>query len=162
MLPKFSPRDSIFDSLSAFNRAVYIHENDANLLQLTHNGALKYLQSIAGDTEKSDFMVVDVLLQEPALRAISTALLSSTVWYDVTNGDTYVSHSDDGLGVFESVKTLTQVRDIDLSNIFMMMIFIIVCSIAATWPCVVDTFPQDACCSLLYCRYEPTALEQWF
>lgn len=102
---------SISSYLTALNRAVHISSQDADAASLTHTGAIKYLQSIAGggDTEKSDFMVMDVLLQDQAMRDMSTALLTSTVWFDVTNGGSFVSHPDDGL-VFESVKTLTKVR----------------------------------------------------
>jgi hypothetical protein len=97
-------------SIPALNRAVFLSEEDADLEALTHRGAISYLQDIAStaDADRSDFMVVDVLLKEEALSRMGAALLASTVWFDVTNGICFVAHSDDGL-VLPSVGVLAQV-----------------------------------------------------
>jgi hypothetical protein len=97
-------------SIPALNRAVYVSEEDADLEALTHRGAISYLQGVATtvDADRSDFMVVDVLLKEEALNRAGAALLASTVWFDVTNGICFVAHSDDGL-VLPSIRVIAQV-----------------------------------------------------
>ena len=89
------------------NRVVQVSTRDADVANLVHLGAIKYIQSIA-DTLTADFNVVDVLLKDSALLEISKALLTSTIWFDSSNGLGFVSHHDDGL-VLESIRTLTQV-----------------------------------------------------
>ena len=76
---------------------------------LVHAGAMKYLRTIHGELQANDFIVVDVILKEAALQELSRLLLSSTVWFDVTNGAAFASHHDDGL-TFRSVQTLVQVQ----------------------------------------------------
>eukprot|EP01034_Spumella_vulgaris_P023136 gene23136-29329_t len=107
----------ISKAIPALNRAVHISEEDADVEDLTHRGAISYLQGVAttADADRSDFMVVDVLLKDDALRQMSTALLTSTVWFDATNGICFVAHSDDGL-VLPSVKVLAQQIGFALSS----------------------------------------------
>ena len=40
---------------------------------------------------------MDVILRPSALQYMATLLLSSSIWFDVTDGRTFLSHSDDGL-----------------------------------------------------------------
>lgn len=89
------------------NRVVQVSTRDADPENLVHLGAVKYIQSIA-DALTADFTVVDVLLKDAALAEMTRALLTSTIWFDTTNGFSFVSHHDDGL-VLESIRSLTQV-----------------------------------------------------
>ena len=92
------------------NRVVHL-EQDAGLSadSLVHAGAIQYLHSIRSELQAHDFIVVDVILKDLAMRQLTRLLLSSTVWFDVTNGASFAAHHDDGL-VFPSVHTLVQVR----------------------------------------------------
>lgn len=78
---------------------------------LVHAGAMQYLRSLRGELHTHDFLVVDVILQQAALRSISRTLLTSSVWFDVTNGAAFAAHHDEGL-VFPEVHALVQVRNV--------------------------------------------------
>jgi hypothetical protein len=58
--------------------------------------------------DTNDFAVVDVVLQKAAISHLAGLLLSSTVWFDVTNGKAFASHWDDGL-IFPEFRQLAQV-----------------------------------------------------
>ncbi len=95
--------------MGTLNRALYLAEDSADAHDLMHLGAAQHLQSVAQSSlRENDFLVVDVLLREPAMRQLSAALLTSTVWFDSTNGLSFAAHFDDGL-VLESVRNLAQV-----------------------------------------------------
>ena len=91
------------------NRLVHL-ESDHTLTadSLVHQGAMQYLKSLRSELHSNDFIVVDVILQTAALNELSRLLLSSTVFFDVTNGAAFASHADDGL-VFKSMQSLVQV-----------------------------------------------------
>jgi hypothetical protein len=93
------------------NRALHI-ATDKGIppAQLVHAGAMQYLHSIRRKVDAHDFLVVDVILQDAALARIADMLLTSTVWFDATNGAAVAAHHDDGLA-FKTVHTLVQVRD---------------------------------------------------
>lgn len=96
------------------NRLVHL-EPDSGLAAeaLVHAGAIQYLHSIRNELQTHDFVVVDVILKDAALRELSRLLLASTVWFDVTNGAAFAAHHDDGLA-FPSLHTLVQVNTMHL------------------------------------------------
>lgn len=93
------------------NRLVHLPQEGGAIdtSSLVHAGAMQYLKSLRKELLTHDFLVVDVILQEAALRSISRLLLSSTVWFDVTNGAAFAAHHDEGL-VFPAVHSLVQVK----------------------------------------------------
>lgn len=91
------------------NRALNIAEDlHVSADELVHQGAMNYLHSIRREVDKHDYLVVDVILQDAAMKQLSQLMLSSTVWFDASNGAAFVSHHDDGL-VFPTVHTLVKV-----------------------------------------------------
>ena len=109
-LARLSPNIAIYNQALHLNRALHIG-NDPNIPadKLVHQGAMKYLNSLRREVDQHDYLVVDVILQDNAMKQLSKLLLSSTVWFDVTNAAAFVSHHDDGL-VFPSLHTLVQVN----------------------------------------------------
>ena len=55
--------------------------------------------------KENDFVVMDSLVENRPARILSTLLLGSTIWYDMGNGNGFLSHSNDGL-VFEMIQAL--------------------------------------------------------
>ena len=51
----------------------------------------------------TDYLVLDMTLNINTLRMMGKLLLTSTIWFDVMNGQMFAAHHDDGLvhGVFE-------------------------------------------------------------
>ena len=91
------------------NRALHIAEDPVITAdRLVHRGAMDYLHSIRREIEAHDFLVVDVILQDAAMAQLASLLLSSTVWFDATNGAAFASHHDEGL-MFKSVHNVAQV-----------------------------------------------------
>jgi hypothetical protein len=80
---------------------IYVHTNTfTHILMSTYT--LAYLQIHVIIMIKwlfSDFVVIDVMMKEAALDALSDVLLLSTVWFDGLDGRTFVSHHDDGSGL---------------------------------------------------------------
>lgn len=92
------------------NRLVHLEPDaDRAVDDLVHRGAMNYLHSIRAELQTHDFIVVDVILKEAAQRELARLLLSSTIWFDATNGAAFAAFSDESL-VFPTVKTLVQVR----------------------------------------------------
>jgi hypothetical protein len=89
------------------NRAIHIVNYDIEYESFVHIGAIKHLQAMSNELLTNDFIVVDVILIEKTLEMLSKMLLSSTIWYDVTNGNSFVAHSDDGL-IHQSFANLAQ------------------------------------------------------
>jgi hypothetical protein len=106
---RLSANSAVHGKGEYINRAVHI-ERDPGLPaeQLVHQGAMQYLHSLRREVDQHDFLVVDVILQDAAMQKIAQMLLSSTVWFDATNGAAFAAHHDDGL-VFKSIHTLVQV-----------------------------------------------------
>lgn len=91
------------------NRALYVAPDEGiPPSELVHAGAMQYLHSIRREVDAHDFLVVDVILQSPAMARVAGMLLTSTVWFDATNGAAFASHHDDGLA-FKTIHTLVQV-----------------------------------------------------
>lgn len=98
----------IKDHIHRINRLVHLSDDrHISTTSLVHLGAMRYLQSVSVQLMQNDFLVVDVIMQPTALRQLSEVLLGSTVWFDVTNGASFVSHYDDGL-VFESISSVVK------------------------------------------------------
>ncbi len=69
---------------------------------------MNYLHSIRAELQTHDFIVVDVILKEAAQREMSRLLLSSTVWFDATNGAAFAAFNDESLA-FPTIHSLVQV-----------------------------------------------------
>jgi hypothetical protein len=116
LLPNTSQKVARLSSSSAvaaqsgyLNRALHIASDEGvPVAHLVHAGAMQYLHSIRRKVDAHDFLVVDVILQDAAVARIAGMLLTSTVWFDATNGAAFAAHHDDGLA-FKTVHTLVQV-----------------------------------------------------
>ena len=64
---------------------------------LIHDAALEQMVVAHAHMAQNDYAVVDVILRPAILSLLSEAALASTIWYDVTNGNAFVAHHDDGL-----------------------------------------------------------------
>lgn len=97
------------DHIHRINRLVHLSDDrHVSNTSLVHLGAMRYLQSVSvQQLMQNDFLVVDVIMQPTALRQLSEVLLGSTVWFDVTNGASFVSHYDEGL-VFDSISSVVK------------------------------------------------------
>lgn len=106
---KLANNPTIQPHAELLNRAYFV-DRDAGIPaeKLVHSGAMQYLRSIRDQVEYHDYLVVDVILQDAAMAQIGRKLLSSTVWFDATNGAARASHHDEGL-VFKTLHTLVQV-----------------------------------------------------
>lgn len=103
------------------NRVVHLQRDEGVAADaLVHAGAIQYLHSIRNELQSHDFVVVDVILKDAALRELSRLLLSSTVWFDVTNGAAFAAHHNDGLA-FPSVHTLVQVDKLILVFLLLLL-----------------------------------------
>jgi hypothetical protein len=78
------------------NRLLNLAE-DENLNNIGQVGAMGYLKSVMTRLENADFFVVDDVLELSALASLSRLLLTSTFWFDATNGVSFAAHSDDGM-----------------------------------------------------------------
>ena len=74
---------------------------------ICHQQALDNMELAALELQRNDFAVVDVVLESKAVLEMSNALLTSTIWYDMTKGNTFAAHPDDGL-VHSVFKECTQ------------------------------------------------------
>lgn len=107
---RLNSNSAIADAGKHLNRALHVARDDGlPAAQLVHAGAMQYLHSIRREVDAHDYLVVDVILQAPAMAHLSALLLTSTVWFDATNGAAFAAHHDDGLA-FPTVHTLVQVR----------------------------------------------------
>lgn len=97
------------EHIHRINRLVHLSDDrHISTTSLVHLGAMRYLQSVSvQQLMQNDFLVVDVIMQSMALRQLSEVLLGSTVWFDVTNGASFVSHYDEGL-VFDSIRSVVK------------------------------------------------------
>jgi hypothetical protein len=108
---RLSSSSAVAAQSAYLNRALHIATDEGiPAAQLVHAGAMQYVHSIRRKVDAHDFLVVDVILQDAALARIADMLLTSTVWFDATNGAAFAAHHDDGLA-FKTVHTLVQVRD---------------------------------------------------
>ncbi len=61
------------------------------------DGAIEQLKLISEVINTIDFIVLDEILHEDALKICNSILLQSTIWFDTTNGVVFASHHNDGL-----------------------------------------------------------------
>ena len=102
-------KDQYEASGEEINRVLHIAKDPSTALStLTHAGALQRLSDVASVLRTNDFVVLDIVLEQRASMVMSSILLSSTIWFDVTNGQAFASHSDDGL-VYSVFYDLSQV-----------------------------------------------------
>ncbi len=78
------------------NRIIHA-KNDISTTSFIPDGAVEQLKLISEDINTIDFIVLDEILHEDALRVLNTILLQSTIWFDITNGVVFASHHNDGL-----------------------------------------------------------------
>jgi hypothetical protein len=74
-----------------------------------HEGALSKMPELLDGLRDNDFVVLDMVMENRPARALSSALLGSTVWYDAGNGQAFLTHSNDGF-VFEAAHKLGKVH----------------------------------------------------
>jgi hypothetical protein len=77
--------------------------------QVCHSGALSKMPELLEGLRDNDFVVLDMIMENRPARALSSALLGSTVWFDSGNGQAFMTHSNDGF-VFEAAHKLGKVR----------------------------------------------------
>jgi hypothetical protein len=91
---------------SAVNRAFHIAPDSSKAISI-HDGAKVQLKAACDSLAEQDFAVVDVILKSQSIKLLTSIFLTSTFWFDVTNGAAFVSHPDDGL-VHWQFKSLAQ------------------------------------------------------
>ena len=67
------------------------------LRSIGQSGAMGYIRNVMPGIDAADFFVIDDVLEQEALSRMTHVLLTSTFWFDVTNGAVFVAHFDDGL-----------------------------------------------------------------
>lgn len=63
----------------------------------TQPGAMNHIKTMMEGIESMDFLVVDGVLLSNVLSPLVDTLLLSTFWFDISTGNTFISHSDNGL-----------------------------------------------------------------
>ena len=58
---------------------------------------MNHISKMMEGIESMDFLVVDGVLLSSVISSLVDTLLSSTFWFDISTGNTFISHSDDGL-----------------------------------------------------------------
>jgi len=91
------------------NKVIHLAKEPTDIPTFTNAGAMQQLSLVSKELLSSDYIVMDVVLEHRAAKVLSEMLLSSTVWFDVTNGRSFVSHANDGL-VHDAFLTLSKVR----------------------------------------------------
>lgn len=126
---RLTSNSAVAQQAGYLNRALHIAADEGiPASQLVHDGAMRYLHSIRREVDAHDFLVVDVILQSAAMARIAGMLLTSTVWFDATNGAAFASHHDDGL-VFRTIHTLVQVNE-ELA-VYLLDLLILACKLRA-------------------------------
>ncbi len=75
----------------------------------TQIGALDHIGTMMKGIESMDFLVVDGILLPKVIPSLIGILLMSTIWFDLSTGNTFVTHSDDGL-IYKPFHQLGKVR----------------------------------------------------
>ena len=93
------------ESGGSLNRLMHIANEPAYdiSISMAHDGALEQMALASAELPKSDFVVVDVILMRHVISSLSNILLTSTIWFDHTNGKAFATHYNDGLafGIFK-------------------------------------------------------------
>lgn len=104
--------DPSMDALGgAFNRIFFVSREPmlGAGMALLQSPAVEQLATAIASLRSGtvDAITVDNVLTETVLAAASSALMLSTIYFDLTNGQTFVSHDDDGLafGVFAKISS---------------------------------------------------------
>ena len=96
-LPATLPADLAALCPAFYNKGVHLAETAIVDNTLMFTGPLPHLKKVVRLLETTDFIVMDVILKPQVLQQIAQDLLSSTIWYDAANGQSFVAHKDDGL-----------------------------------------------------------------
>lgn len=96
---------------SVFNRILNL-ANDEMLNNIGQAGAMSYLKKVMTNIGHADFFVIDDVLEPSALVTLTQMLLTSTFWFDATNGVAFVAHFDDGMSQ-ASFYNFGQVRSLE-------------------------------------------------
>lgn len=88
------------------NRAIFLPREPmlSKTEPLCHSeAAMEVKRALAALRSTHDFVAIEVLLKPKAVSSMSSTLLMSNIFYDQTDGNTFVAHHDDGLAfdVFE-------------------------------------------------------------
>ena len=80
------------------NRAfLYSREPKLREASLLSDKAQQNLSRVGTSLGQHDYAVIDHFLSKQALNAMSTIMLMSTIWFDVSNRHMYLAHHNDGL-----------------------------------------------------------------
>lgn len=91
-----------------YNRALHVAKDPvtsaSKQLQILYPEAKTNIKASDMDLGSADYLVVDMAININTLRMMGNILLTSTIWFDVMNGQMFASHHDDGLvhGVFSA------------------------------------------------------------
>ena len=98
----------------AVNRVHHL-ARDYRTTALMPKGAFQKLASISTEIRSHDYVVLDLVLESEVEDVMTEILLSSTVWFDASNGQVFLAHHDDGL-VHDIFYDLGQVRRIGING----------------------------------------------
>ena len=82
------------------NYASFLADDHSTKDKFSYPEALKHLQKAYLELNRNDFAVIDILLDTKLVSEMSHILLTSTIWFDSTNGKAFAAHADDGLGIY--------------------------------------------------------------
>jgi hypothetical protein len=78
------------------NRVIHLAE-EVRFPEYTQLGAMSHISTMMQGIDSMDFLVVDGVLLPTVLPSLLGMALQSTIWFDVSTGNSFISHSDDGL-----------------------------------------------------------------
>jgi len=99
--------DSKHQSPIFLNKGIFLPENELNEITLLWE-AIVQLQKLALRQNEQDFAVLDVIMPSSILNHLTDLMRMGSIWFDVSNGYTFATHSDDSL-YFSHISLLSQV-----------------------------------------------------
>jgi hypothetical protein len=78
------------------NRVLYLAP-ETTFPEYTQIGAMNHISTMMQGIDNMDFLVVDGILLANVIPALVDMALQSTIWFDVSTGNSFIAHSDDGL-----------------------------------------------------------------
>jgi hypothetical protein len=108
----------------AINLAYHVSDDISFYKRVSHKAALDNLELAYLELKRNDFAVIDTIVDNKVYDKIVKILLTSTIYYDVTNGKVFVSYPKDGL-VFKILQDFSQVFILfnSSSNTFFLFFF---------------------------------------
>lgn len=78
------------------NRVIYLAP-ERTFPEYTQIGAMNHISTMMQGIDNMDFLVVDGILLTNVIPELVNMILQSTIWFDVSTGNSFIAHSDDGL-----------------------------------------------------------------